>query len=231
MDARKSLTHVLILIGALSAAAAGLLGACSRPEAPPPTPATAPAATTPPATAAAPRRDDAALRKLDDLETRGMQAEKDMDHGRLLQVADALRRLEFESAAPALRRDLLAEKFGGQAIILRDALHRFLFVELAPLPPALRQKLLDEADRGDADTLAGAAAALAEHEFRLGRRYLRATVQLRPGTSDPLWQLPVRRAGDVKRPWQEAFNEAFNQRMRGLTGRPATAPRGAPGQA
>ena len=124
-----------------------------------------------------------------------------------------------------MRRDALAEGFTTQATRLRDALHRFLFVELQDLPPARRKTLLDRADRGDADAVARSATALAEQHFQAARRHLRATPNLPAGAKDPLTHLPVRRAGSVKLLWQKTFNQAFNARMRELVGRPTTTNR------
>jgi hypothetical protein len=220
MVTRRNIPYVIALAGVLTAAAA--LNSCSRRESAAPTPDTAPAPATTPMPATAPVPEDAAVRMLGDLEAQAIQAEKDMDHGRLSRIAEALGRLELGRSEHALRRDALAERLGRQAITLRDALHRFLFVELQDLPPAGRKALLDRADRGDADVVALSAAALAERHFQAARRYLRATPNLPAGTNDPPTQLPVRRAGDLKLLWQVTFNEAFNARMRELVARPAT---------
>ena len=69
-----------------------------------------------------------------------------------------------------------------------------------------------------------AAAALADRQFHAGKKYIRATPALRPGTTDPLTQLRVRRAGNLKLLWQKALNEAFNARVRALAGQTTTAP-------
>ena len=222
MATRKNSAYVVALAGALTATvAAAVLTSCSRRDSSARTPETAPAQPTAPA----PRPDDDAVRILGDLESQAAQAEKDMDHGRLSRIAEALGRLQLRKPEHALRRDALTERFTTQATRLRDALHRFLFVELQDLPPARRKTLLDQADRGDADAVARSAADLAEQHFQAARRHLRATPNLPAGAKDPLTHLPVRRAGSDKLLWQRTFNQAFNARMRELVGRPTTTNR------
>jgi len=187
---------------------------CGRKEAP--VPPSRP--TTTPAHATAPVPDDtAALAELAKLETRARQAVREENHGRITTAAKAMSALSFHEAANAARRDALVAELRGQAAITRDALHRFLFVELRRLPAAQRKALLDSADAGDEDAVARSAAALADAEFTAGRRYLRATDTLKPRTTDPATGLRVRTAGDVKRAWPNAFNRAFNDRMRKRT--------------
>jgi len=171
-----------------------------------------------PASGPAPARPDRAqlLKALDDLEAEGLQAEKDMDHGRLARIAEDLARLALTDPRQAERRDGLAGRFRERAAALRDGLHRFLFVELEGLGPEPRKRLLAAADRGEPDAIASAAAALAGHHFRAGKRHLRATPELPPRTEDALTGLPVRRAGDLSLPWQRQFNEAYNARVRRL---------------
>ncbi len=156
------------------------------------------------------------LKALEDLEAQGLQAEEDMDHGRLARIAEDLARLELAEARDVIRRDRLVGRFRERAAALQDAMHRFLFVELEGLGPEPRRRLLAAADRGEPDAIANAAAALAEHHFNAGKRHLRATPQLPPRTQDALTGLPVRWAGDLSLPWQRQFNEAFNAHTRRL---------------
>jgi len=169
------------------------------------------------ASAAAPAPSDAqALARLADLEAQGRRAIADQHVGRLVTIADAVKALRFRSRQDAQRRDELAGEFGREAGKLRDAQHRFLFVELKPLPFKRRQAALDAADRGEGDPIGDSARALAEHLVRAGRPHLRAAPSLRPGRTDPKTGLTVRRAGDLHMPFQRRFNEAFNARVRQL---------------
>ncbi|KPK86214.1 MAG: hypothetical protein AMJ81_01845 [Phycisphaerae bacterium SM23_33] len=137
-------------------------------------------------------------------------------HGPLLRIAQAIEQLAFQDPDTAQRRDALAETFRGEAAIIKDALHRFLFVELRPLPDAERKEWLAAGDRGEEDALSRSACALAEHFFQAGQAHLRATPALRSGSADPATQLPVRYAGPTDSPWKRQFDEAFNARMRAL---------------
>ncbi len=209
----------------LSLALAALSGSCSKTEPPPAAPpATAPVHAPQPPPASAPLPDDAAaLKEMAELESRGLQAVSDMDHGLLARTIEGLQALSFRKQENSLRRDALAEALAAEAVKLRDAQHRFLFVELQRLPTARRAELLEKSDGGEADAIALSAAALAEHDFRAGRRSLRATAELGAGAADPITGLPVRRAGDVKMLWQQQFNGAYNQQFRRLLAEAATS--------
>jgi len=208
-----------VRIAAVFAAVA--LVSCGKKQAPlpggsRPASATAAAATAP--------SDAQALARLADLEAQGRRAIADQRVARLAAIADAVKSLRFRSRQNAQRRDALAGEFAREAGILRDARHRFLFVELKPLPFKRRKAALDAADRGEGDPIGDSARALAEHLVRAGRRHLRAAPSLRPGRTDPQTGLTVRRAGDLRMPFQRRFNEAFNARVRQLlaTTRPDT---------
>ncbi len=189
---------------------------CTRREAPPaPTrPATVP--TTASAPVPAPPTDAAAMAQLARLESSARQGVAQMDHGAVTRAVTAMEALALADLANATRRNILAEGLRAQAVSLRDAQHRFLFGELEPLSPGRRRAVLSGSDRGEAGIIARAAAALAEAQFAAGARHIRATASLDPRTIDPASGLPVRKAGDVRRIWQNAFNLAFNDRMRKL---------------
>ena len=198
----------------LAASLASLeMARCNEP--PPPAGASRPAGC---ATASKPTEgnDTDALKRLQRLEALGRLAIAARRHGPLREVAARMERLTFRHPQNAARRDALVEQFRTEAERIRDALHRFLFVELEALPPAQRRALLAAADMGRQDALVRAAAALAEHLFRTGKAHLRSTPTLRAGRPDPATGLPVRFAGKDKSPWKAAFDEAFNNRMRAL---------------
>jgi len=175
-----------------------------------------PASATAASAAATAPWDAQALARLADLEAQGRRAVADQDLGRLVTIPDALKALRFRSQEDVRRRDALAGEFAAQAAKLRDAVHRFLFVELKPLPFKRRQAALDAADRGEGDPISDPARALAEHLFAAGRRHLRAAPGLPPGRKDPATGLTVRRAGDLHMPFHRRFIEAFNARVRQL---------------
>ena len=179
----------------------------------------------PPASAPSPDEDRDAAAEMDRLEAAARAAVAKEDHSLVTAAVVALEKLEFAKPENAAVRNLLAREFRAEAVRLRAGLHRFLFSELAEVPPRRRRELLDQADAGQADAVERAGAALAEHQHTGGRVWLRATPSLKPGATDPASGLPVRSAGLVKRIWQSRFNRAFNARMRQLaSGAAATRP-------
>jgi len=176
-------------------------------------------ASVPPATATVPvpRGDDTQpLARLRRLEAQGLEAIRQRRHGEATRAAAAMGELRFRQPPNAARRDAAVAKILAEAGEIRDALHRFLFVELAPLPADQRKALLAAGDRGDADAIESAAKALAEHFARTGTPHLRSTPTLRGNRPDPVTGLAVRYAGKDKSPWKQRFDEVFNARMRAL---------------
>jgi hypothetical protein len=203
------LSRVVLLAAPLAAAA--VLGSCKSDVPATDTPTSAPASLP----ASSPARTDA-WQQLLEYEERGLKQIGRRRHGPLLRIAEAMEELRFQNPDHALRRDALVKTFRAEAAIIKDALHRFLFVELRPLPEPERKQLLAAADRGDEDVLERSACALAEHLFESGQGHLRAMPPLRAGTTEPITRLPVRYAGRAKFHWKKEFDGAFNARMRGL---------------
>jgi hypothetical protein len=174
------------------------------------------AATTTPASQNLQEKERAALDRLDRLRQQADAAIARQDGAELAKVASAAEALKFADPANSGQRNLLAKGWREQAGRFRDALHRFLFVELKPLSETQRQRVLDLADAQGPAVLDQAGTALAQQEFNQGRKYLRATGELKSGGVDPATQLPIQRAGEPSHPWQQKLNEAFNAKMREL---------------
>lgn len=206
---------------ALALTLSGGLGSCRRGVPPPAGPTTAATAT--PASAPAEPRP---WETLQSLKSQGLAAIDQRRHGALSGVADAMERLAFEDPGQARQRDALAGQFREAAATMKDALHRFLFTELGPLPAVERKEFLAAGDRDEHDAIQRAAQALAEHFHQARQPHLRATPVLRPGATDPQTRLPVRFAGRAKSAWKQEFDQQFNARMRSLVlgSRPGTQP-------
>jgi hypothetical protein len=149
-------------------------------------------------------------RELERLIEAGRQAVRKEDHGQVRRATEGLAGLDIHAPGLARRRDQALAELRREAERLRDALHRFLFVELRPLPPARRADLLQRADLGDPRAIPEAGAALAAREIEAGRRYLRETSELEAGTTHAETDLTVKPAGEVERTWQDQINRAFN---------------------
>jgi hypothetical protein len=199
------------------------LFSCNRP-APPPAPSQ-PATAPPPATASAPntatsaasesaKQDEVNRQLLASLETTADLAVREQDYPGLVACLGNIRQqVTFTNPRLAARKSADLDTLSPKAEQMRDAQHRFLFVELGPLSESDRKRLLTVADAGDKDAIAQSAAALAQHDWASAKRYLRATDKLKSGTTDPTTNLPVRSTGDAKLPWQTNFNQSYNAQV------------------